>query len=85
MNVYAKMVKAVKEWDPLRLGPDFYETEAVDVVQVAADFDDSSYIASKIQHIYFMSFEEVLPLEKCRELAKQLVEIKNADEGSCAM
>ncbi|MDG4658276.1 DUF1871 family protein [Ectobacillus antri] len=78
-SAYVKMVQHVKEWDPFRFGPEFYETEASDVVQVVSEFDDPDYIAAKIQHIYFMSFEEVLDINKCKELAKQLLVIKETD------
>ena len=69
MGTYEKMIEVVKNWDPFQMGPEFYETEASDVVNVASVFDDSKYIAKKIQHIYFMSFEEVPALEKCEKLA----------------
>ncbi|MFX3622888.1 MAG: DUF1871 family protein [Ectobacillus sp.] len=82
-SAYVKMVQAVKEWDPFKFGPEFYETEASDVVQVASEFDDVDYIATKIQHIYFMSFEEVISIKKCREIAKKLVELKN--DGICGI
>jgi hypothetical protein len=82
-SAYVKMIQAVKQWDPFKFGPEFYETEASDVVQVASEFDDADYIAAKIQHIYFMSFEEVISIEKCKAIAKKLVEIKNAESGSC--
>lgn len=80
-NVYAQMVEIVKEWDPFDYGSDFYETEAIDVVQIADAFDDADYISRKIQHVYFMSFEEVVAIEKCKQLAERLLSIKNA--GSC--
>lgn len=80
-NVYAQMVEIVREWDPFGYGPDFYETEAIDVVQIADAFDDADYISRKIQHVYFMSFEEVVAIEKCKQLAERLLSIKNA--GSC--
>ncbi|WP_034671098.1 DUF1871 family protein [Ectobacillus panaciterrae] len=80
-SAYVRMVQAVKEWDPFKFGPEFYETEASDVVQIVSEFDDADYIATKIQHIYFMSFEEVIAIEKCRGIAKKLVEMKGS--GSC--
>nr|MBT3133225.1 YugE family protein [Streptococcus vestibularis] len=41
------------------------------------------YIAKKIQHIYFMSFEEVPALGKCEKLAVELLVIKEG--GSCSL
>ena len=76
MGTYEKMIEVVKNWDPFQMGSEFYETEASDVVNVASVFDDSKYIAKKIQHIYFMSFEEVPALEKCEKLAVELLIIK---------
>ncbi|GAA3320048.1 hypothetical protein GCM10020331_029450 [Ectobacillus funiculus] len=64
-NVYAQMVEIVKEWDPFGYGSDFYETEAVDVVQIADSFDDADYISrKKFSMFIFMSFEEVVAIEK---------------------
>ena len=71
MGTYEKMIEVVKNWDPFQM--EFYETEASDVVNVISVFDDPKYIAKKIQHIYFMSFEEVPALEKCEKLAELLV------------
>ncbi len=82
-SAYVRMVELVKEWDPLGFGPDFYETEASDVVNVVSAFDDADYIAKKIQNIYLVSFEEQLPIEKCKMLAHQLLELK--EEGSCEL
>ena len=83
MGTYEKMIEVVKNWDPFQMGPEFYETEASDVVNVASVFDDSKYIAKKIQQIYFMSFEEVPALEKCEKLAVELLVIKEG--GSCSL
>lgn len=78
---YVRMVQAIKEWDPFRFGAEFYETEASDVVQVVSEFDDVDYIAKKIQHIYFVSFEEVIAIENCKDIARKLVQLKGM--GSC--
>ncbi|MEY8351543.1 DUF1871 family protein [Bacillus cereus] len=83
MGTYEKMVEMVKDWDPFQMGPEFYETEASDVVYVVSTFDDPKYIAKKIQHIYFMSFEEVLAIEKCEKLAEVLLLLKEG--GSCSL
>ncbi|EEL48690.1 MULTISPECIES: DUF1871 family protein [Bacillus cereus group] len=83
MGTYEKMVEMVKDWDPFQMGPEFYETEASDVVYVVSTFEDPKYIAKKIQHIYFMSFEEVLAIEKCEKLAEALLLLKEG--GSCSL
>lgn len=83
MGTYEKMIEVVKNWDPFQMGPEFYETEASDVVSVISVFDDPKYIAKKIQHIYFMSFEEVPALKKCEKLAVELLVIKEG--GSCSL
>ncbi|PFK34255.1 hypothetical protein COI93_17265 [Bacillus cereus] len=83
MGTYEKMVEMVKDWDPFQMGPEFYETEASDVVYVVSTFDDPKYIAKKIQHIYFMSFEEVIAIEKCEKLAEALLLLKEG--GSCSL
>lgn len=83
MGTYEKMIELVKNWDPFQMGPEFYETEASDVVYVASTFDDAKYIAKKIQHIYLMSFEEVPAIEKCQKLAEELLLLK--DGGSCSL
>lgn len=40
MGTYEKMIEVVKNWDPFQMGPEFYETEASDVVSVISVFDD---------------------------------------------
>ncbi|WP_416828570.1 DUF1871 family protein [Ectobacillus polymachus] len=82
-GVYAKLVEVVKEWDPFQFGPEFYETEASDIVQIVTKFDDIDYIATKIQRIYFLSFEEKIAIERCKQLAQKLVELKNSLSHSC--
>ena len=83
MGAYEKMVEMVKNSDPFQMGSEFYETEASDVVYVVSAFDDPKYIAKKIQHIYFMSFEEVPAIEKCEKLAQELLVLKEG--GSCSL
>ncbi len=34
------MIKIIAKWDPFKYGEEFYETEAVDVVQAVYDEDD---------------------------------------------
>ena len=42
MGTYEKMIEVVKNWDPFQMGPEFYETEASDVVNVISVFDDQN-------------------------------------------
>ncbi|HDX9579591.1 YugE family protein [Bacillus cytotoxicus] len=83
MGTYEKMIDFVKKWDPFQMGPEFYETEASDIVYIVSTFDDAKYIAKKIQHIYLVSFDRTLPIEKCQWLAEQLLLLKGG--GSCSL
>ncbi|MEI2400883.1 DUF1871 family protein, partial [Paenibacillus phytohabitans] len=55
-----QMMMMLQEWDPLGYGIGSYETEAVDVLQMAHQFDDSGKLARKIQSIFEFSFEEII-------------------------
>lgn len=72
-----EMIKIIAKWDPFKYGEEFYETEAVDVVQAVYDEDDPDVLAKSIQQI----FEQTLPIASCREVAGQLLFIKNS--SSC--
>ncbi|MED0797656.1 YugE family protein [Bacillus inaquosorum] len=76
-----EMIKIIAKWDPFKYGEGFYETEAVDVVQAVYDEDDPDVLAKSIQHIFEVSFEQTLPIDSCREVAGQLLFIK--DSSSC--
>lgn len=67
----------LQEWDPLGYGVGSYETEAVDVLQAAHQFDNPSKLARKIQSIFEFSFEEVIPLKECENMAVKLLSILN--------
>ncbi len=67
----------LQEWDPLGYGTGFYETEAVDVLQAAHQLDDPGKLARKIQSIFEFSFEEIIPLKECENLARKLLTIQN--------
>lgn len=69
-------VKMVAQWDPFRLGEDSYDTETADVVAALQGIDDSMQLAKVIQQVYEHSFEQWIPLEKCEDIAKQLVLLK---------
>jgi hypothetical protein len=76
-----QLMELLLQWDPLGYGDGSYETEVVDVLQAVHLFDDEMVLARKIQAIYEFSFEEIIPLQKCETLSKQLLLIKN--NSSC--
>ena len=77
------LLNMIQNWDPFGYGSEAYETEAVDVLQAIHEYDEVKPLARKIQAIYEFSFEEIIPLEKCVEIAKQLLKIKN--EAQCTI
>lgn len=77
------LVNTINEWDPFALGACNYETEIADIVQAVHDLQDGAKLARKIQAIFEFSFEQLLPLEDCSEIAGKLLEIKDA--GSCTI
>lgn len=82
-NANLQIMVLLYEWDPLGYGIGSYETEAVDVLQAVHQYDDPKKLARKIQAIYEFSFEEIIPLAKCEEMANQLLTIKNNE--SCEL
>ncbi|WP_453994188.1 DUF1871 family protein [Bacillus nitroreducens] len=72
-----QMMILLQEWDPLGYGVGSYETEAVDVLQVVHQCDELTKVARKIQSIYEFSFEEIIPLKECENMALKLLTIKN--------
>lgn len=83
-SVNVRLMENLLQWDPLGYGVDAYDTECVDVVQAVHELDDISKLAQKIQDIYEFSFEEFIPLSKCKEKAMELMVIKN-EEDSCSI
>ncbi|KPB04779.1 DUF1871 family protein [Bacillus sp. CHD6a] len=83
-SVNVRLMENLLQWDPLGYGVDAYDTECVDVVQAVHEMDDTEILAKKIQDIYEFSFEEFIPLSKCKEKAKELMVIKN-EEDSCSL
>jgi hypothetical protein len=81
--MHIRLVIALNEWDPFKLGFGHYETEIADVVQAVHTSDNELKLASKIQEIYEFSFEQLIPIENCQKVASQLLTIKNA--GSCTL
>lgn len=54
-----EMIKIIAKWDPFKYGEEFYETEAVDVVQAVYDEDDPDVLAKSIQQIFETSWTNV--------------------------
>jgi hypothetical protein len=82
-EMHIRIVIALNEWDPFKLGFGQYETEIADVVQAVHTSDNEEKLATKIQDIYEFSFEEIIPIDECRKIANQLLQIKHA--GSCSL
>lgn len=78
-----QLVNTINEWDPFRIGAGNYETEIADIVQAVHDLEDPNKLARKIQAIFEFSFEKLLPLEECKEVAVHLLAIKN--DGVCSL
>ncbi|MBM7605457.1 hypothetical protein JOC75_003480 [Metabacillus crassostreae] len=76
-----KLMELLLQWDPLGYGEGSYETEVVDVLQAVYAYEEVKQLARKIQAIYEFSFEEVIPLQICEDLAVKLFTIK--DNSSC--
>ncbi|WP_438420485.1 DUF1871 family protein [Bacillus siamensis] len=76
-----EMMKIIAKWDPFKYGEEFYETEAVDIVQAVYREDRAGKLAEAIQDIFEVSFEQKLPIEDCQKAAGQLLLIK--ESSSC--
>lgn len=78
-----QFVDALNEWDPFHLKTDGYETEIADTIQAVHELDEPKKLAERIQAIYEFSFEKLIPMESCIEVAEKLLVIK-ANE-SCSI
>ncbi|KAB7666461.1 DUF1871 family protein [Bacillus sp. B1-b2] len=78
-----EFVRLLNEWDPFNIGEGNYDTEVADSVQALFLIDDEDALARKIQAIYDFSFEELIPMEKCLQIAKRLLDVK--DNDSCSI
>ncbi|MGM0861198.1 DUF1871 family protein [Bacillus atrophaeus] len=76
-----EMMKIISKWDPFKYGEEFYETEAVDIVQAVYVKENPQALAESIQDIFEASFEQILPLDNCMKVAEQLLIIKGS--SSC--
>ncbi|MFJ5964745.1 DUF1871 family protein [Bacillus sp. NPDC093026] len=77
-----EMIQIIKTWDPFHYGEDFYETEPADVIGALYDAKDRVTLAKEIQTIYNHSFDQLLPIESCQDIANQLFVIR--DRRSCS-
>jgi hypothetical protein len=82
-EMHIRLVIALNEWDPFKMGFGQYETEIADVVQAVHTSDNEEKLATKIQEIYEFSFEELIPNDECRKIANRLLQIKHT--GSCSL
>ncbi|WP_110928653.1 DUF1871 family protein [Bacillus massiliglaciei] len=82
-DMHIAMALLLQDWDPFKLGPDFYEPEIADSIVAVRKLDDIEEIAESIKAIYEFSFEEELNLDECRKMALQLLQIKN--NASCTL
>jgi hypothetical protein len=76
-----QLVQALKEWDPLGYGENSYDTEIADAIAAVHYMEDANKLAREIQGIYEFSFEEIIPIENCLRIARELLIIKNS--GTC--
>lgn len=76
-----QIIHIIKEWDPFQAGPDFYETEAAEIVQAVYTEDDAERLGEAIQTVFEVSFDQTAPLSECKRLAERLLVIK--DSSSC--
>ncbi|QPC47336.1 DUF1871 family protein [Mangrovibacillus cuniculi] len=74
------LVDTLQKWDPLRIGEENYETEIADVIQAVHKLTDEEKLAKEIQFIYEFSYEQIIPLQSCKSVAKQLLSLKEISE-----
>ncbi|RCK12595.1 DUF1871 family protein [Bacillus licheniformis] len=79
MKPFAQIIHIIKEWDPFQAGPDFYETEAAEIVQAVYTEDDAERLGEAIQTVFEVSFDQTLPLSECKRLADRPSEIPSLD------
>ncbi|MBT2602855.1 DUF1871 family protein [Peribacillus frigoritolerans] len=77
------LVAVLQEWDPFKIGWDLYEPEIADTVVAIRDIDDPKELAEKIKSIYEFAFDESIQMEKCLDVARKLLTIKN--DASCSI
>lgn len=83
LEMNLSLLEILYEWDPLGYGEGSYDTEIADTIQAVHLLDQEEKLARKIQSIYEFSFEEIIPLNECKQIANKLLEVKN--QGSCSI
>jgi hypothetical protein len=78
-----QFVDILNEWDPFKMKNGSYDTEIADTVQAIHELNDPFKLAKRIQSIYEFSFEQMIPMESCLLVAKQLLNCK--ESGSCTI
>jgi hypothetical protein len=82
-EVNLQLVYTLDQWDPFEIGSGNYDTEIADTIQAVHAMDEMEKLARKIQGIYEFSFEQIIPLNQCYEMAGKLLMIKNS--GTCTV
>ncbi|MDP4164607.1 MAG: DUF1871 family protein [Bacillota bacterium] len=82
-QLHLQMTDALNAWDPFHIGYGRYETEIADTIQAVHVMDTPVALAEQIQSIYEFSFEELIPMASCLEMAEELLLIKSS--GSCTI
>ncbi|MED3691213.1 DUF1871 family protein [Peribacillus butanolivorans] len=77
------LVAVLQEWDPFQIGGELYEPEIADTVVAIRDIDNPQELAKKIKSIYEFAFDAPVMMEKCLDVAKKLLIIKN--DASCSI
>lgn len=70
-----RAVEVLEQWDPFENDLQ-YDTEAADVVAALQTVKDAEALAKVIQEVYEFSFEQVIPMEQCKEMAEKLIHIR---------
>lgn len=74
-----KLIDVLNKWDPFNMGEGEFDPEIADILQAIHDYDDADKIALRIQEVFELSFEELLPYGECLSIANTLLSIKNED------
>jgi hypothetical protein len=82
-KINEKLMQTIQSWDPLNLGLNHYETEAVDIIQAIHENKNVEQLSIKIQEIFNFSFELIIPIDECHKLAEELINIMNNNASSC--
>ncbi|OLS34635.1 DUF1871 family protein [Bacillus sp. MRMR6] len=82
MKANLQLVDLLNEWDPFELKNGDYDTEIADTIQAVHELDNPQALAERIQTIYEFSFEKIIPIEQCLNVAKELLMIKESESCS---